>query len=114
MRTLLEVRNEIESIMDGKYTKPREKSAAIARVQFLRLVEMYLKENPTIEFLDREIERLENRNNIIIDSYDEPVYKITKGIKGSTDPKDVKKRYESDMGIPHLKLQIRALRFIKK
>jgi hypothetical protein len=105
MRSLLEVKTEIAEIMSSEYDKKSEIARARKRLQFLRTVEMYLEGNPTDWFIKKEIERLENRNNKIIEQYNIELYKSSK---------NPKKKYEEEMGIPHIRLQLKALRFIKK
>lgn len=118
MRTLLEVKTEIATLTEscvetrsngstivvGSLTKA-QLSRIKNRIAFLRIVENYLEDAPDELYLGREIARIENRINLIINSFDATQYK---------DPTEPRKLYEKEMGIPHLRLQLKTLRFIKK
>lgn len=119
MRTLLDVKTEIaellaecgvgggangSTIVTTSITKnklARNKN----RIEFLRVVEKYLEDAPDELYLGREIARIENRITLISNSFDDTQYK---------DPTEARKTYEKEMGIPHLRLQLRTLRVIKK
>lgn len=119
MRTLLEVRTQIAELLSECGVVEGEKGTTVVttsisksklsrnknRIEFLRIVEKYLEEAPDELYLGREINRIENRINAIIDSFDPSQFK---------DPTEPRKLYEKEMGIPHLRLQLRTLRFIKK
>ena len=64
-----------------------------------------MEESPDELYIVREIGRIENRINKIINSFDPTQY---------PDPTEPRKEYEKEMGIPHLRLQLKTLRFIKK
>ena len=105
MRSLLEVKTEIAAIMSTEFKKSTEKSRARGRLKFLKTVQFYLEGNPTEYFIKKEIERLENRNNLLLSQFDESKY---------SNYSKPKKKYEEEMGIPLLRVQLRALRYIKK
>jgi hypothetical protein len=119
MRTLLEVKTEIAALLEECGVKDGANGSTTVttsitknklarnkkRIEFLRIVEKYLEEAPDELYLGREITRIENRINAIIDSFDPTQYK---------DPTEPRKAYEKECGIPHLRLQLRTLRFIKK
>lgn len=119
MRTLLEVKTEIAALLEECGVKNGSNGSATVttsitknklarnkkRIEFLRIVEKYLEDAPDELYIGREIGRIENRINVIIEAFDESKYK---------DPREAKKEYEKEMGIPHLRLQLRTLRFIKK
>lgn len=107
MRTLLEVKTEIATLFEDcthMANTPAQLSRKKNRILFLRLVERYLETAPDELYLGRDIARLENRITALIDSFDPTQYK---------DPKEPKKKYEKEMGIPELRVQLRTLRFIK-
>lgn len=107
MKSLLDVKTEIASLNESrKETEltPRQESRAKNRIEFLKTVELYLENNPDELYLGREIKRIENRINKIIESFDPTPFQ---------DPKEPKKEYEKEMGIPHLRLQLKTLRYIK-
>lgn len=115
MRSLLDVRTEIATLTEdckgdgnpstGTLLTSRQLSRIKNRIAFLRIVEKYLEESPDELYIGREISRIENRINKIIDAFDPTQY---------ADPTEPKKEYEKEMGISHLRLQLKTLRFIKK
>lgn len=119
MRTLLEVKTEIaELLSECGVVNGHNGSTVVAtsitkgklarnknRIEFLRIVEKYLEDAPDELYLGREIARIENRIKLIIDGV--PKWE-------SKRPSDIQKEYERDNGMPHLKLQLKTLRFIKK
>lgn len=108
MRSLLDVNTEIatliEEITTGSILKPVQVSRKKNRIEFLKLIKKYLESGPTLEYINLEINRLENRITLLSNSFDRTQYK---------DPKEAFKRYEKDMGIPPLRVQVRTLRYIK-
>lgn len=106
MKSLLDVKTEISEIisMRGMFENKRQESRAKKRLQFLSVVKNYIETCPDEYFIAKEIFRLENRVNLIVSQFDEKQYK---------DPKDARKKYEKEAGVPELKEQIKALRFIK-
>lgn len=107
MRTLADIKNEIELLAgsDWKNMKKVIVSKTRNRIQFLKMIEMYLKESPTEDFIKKEKERIESRINSIMSLFNEEAYK---------NPKPAKLKFESDNGIPHLKQQLKTLIFILK
>lgn len=105
MRSLLEVKTEIAQIRASSFKKPSEASRARGRLKFLTTIQFYLEGNPTDYFISKEIQRLEKRNNLLLNEYDESKY---------IHFKNPKKKFEEEMGIPLIRLQLKALRFIKK
>lgn len=108
MRSLLDVKTEIETLKEDckeKGLKRSQLSRKKKRIKFLAIVQAYLETSPDELYLGREIKRIENRINALVDSFDPTQFK---------DPKEPKKKYEKEMGIPQLQQQLRTLRFIKK
>lgn len=105
MKSLLDIRKEIIEVIEKDYSSNGSIHAAREKLQLLRMIEMYLEGYPTEWFIMKEIARLENRISILSERYCEKLYSCSK--------KPVE-RYEEDMGIPYLRLQIRALNFIKR
>lgn len=117
MRTLLAVKTEIAeltesivapgangtAILVGSLT-PQKLSRIKNRISFLKIVQRYMEEAPDELYITRDIKRIENRITALIDSFDPTQYK---------DSTEAKKKYENDMGIPQLRIQLRTLRFIK-
>jgi hypothetical protein len=109
MRSLLDVKTEIATLReDCKYEKKLSKKNRMKkRILFLTLVQNYLESSPNELYLGREISRIENRINKIIDSF-----AYNPDLEDSE--KKQKRAFEKEMGIPHLRVQMRTLRYIKK
>lgn len=108
MRTLLEVKTEVATLFEECKTEvmtTRQLSRKKKRMEFLKIVQGYLEHAPDELYLGREIARIENRITALIDSFDATQF---------IDPTEAKKKYEKEMDIPHLRIQLRTLRFIKK
>jgi hypothetical protein len=119
MRTLLEVKTEISTLLQECGVKNGANGSSVVStsitknklaknkniIEFIRTVEKYLEGTPDELYIDCEIARIENKINTIIDSFDHTQYK---------DPTEPRKAYEKKMGIAHLRLQLKTLRFIKK
>lgn len=108
MRSLLEVKTEIETLIEECTTGSALKKVQISkrknRIVFLRTVSAYLESGPLPSYIDLEIERIQNRVVLLSNSFDRSQYK---------DPKEAFAKYEKEMGIPDLRIQLRTLRFIK-
>jgi hypothetical protein len=105
MRRLEEVNEEISKLLETnrRETKRTVLSRILKRLEFLKLIKNYLTENPTEEFVSKEIARIENRINALMALFDAKAYK---------EPKKAMEKFERDNGIPKLREQLRALRFI--
>lgn len=108
MRSLLDVNTEIATLHEecttGSVLKPSQLSRKKNKIEFLKIIKIYLESGPTLEYINLEIDRLENKITLLSNSFDRSQYK---------DPKEAFKKYEKDMGIPRLRVQLRTLRFIK-
>lgn len=105
MKSFSEVNDELQVLLK---TNPRETKRTVLgkiknRIEFLRLIRNYLLASPTEEFVTSEIARIENKINATMSLFDAKLYK---------DPKPAMHKYERENKIPHLREQIRALRFI--
>jgi hypothetical protein len=109
MRSLLDVNNEIitltEECTTGSSLKPSQISRRKNRIEYLNIVKAYLETDPSLDYINHEINRIENRVALLSNSFDRSQYK---------DPKEAFKKYEKEMGIPLLRQQVRTLRYIKK
>ena len=103
MRSLLEIKTEMASILETHYEKPRERSKAQKRMQFLKMAEAYIESQPDEYFVSKEIKRLETRNNLILSQVD--LNRMTK---------KEKRDYEKEHGVVLIRQQLKALRYIKK
>ncbi len=109
MRSLLDVNTEIATLIEecttGSKLKPAQISRRKNRIEYLKTIKAYLETGPKLEYIDLEIDRIENRIALLSNSFDRSQYK---------DPKEAFKKYEKEMGIPDLRTKLRTLRFIKK
>jgi hypothetical protein len=105
MRTLSEVNNEIQALLETniRELKKAQVSRVRSRLEFLNLIKNYLSENPTEEFVAKEVKRIENKINAIMGQFDKSAYK---------EPKPAMLKFERDNKIPHLRDQLKALWFI--
>src|SRR3954467_5614827 len=108
MRSLLDVNTAIATLIEecttGSALTKAQLSRKKNRIEYLKTIKNYLESGPTLEFIDLEINRLENRIALLSNSFDRSQYK---------DPKEAYKKYEKDMDIPFLRKQVRTLRYIK-
>lgn len=100
------MKSEIDTLLA---TNPRDvKRVQLSRIksklQFLRVVEAYfLSGLPSEEFIKKEIERIEGKITRTMNLFDASAYK---------EPKTAMNKFEKENHIPHLRDQLRALRFI--
>lgn len=92
------------------FEKKSEETKLRKRIPFLRLCIMYIEENPDHQYLRQEISKIETKitlrmNQFVLDDYKEVDKKTVNKLK-----KDHEKKYE----IPHLREQVRTLRFLLK
>jgi len=107
MRTLYDIKTEIAlrtDEADHADTKAK-RTRAVNRVVYLRMIEKYLEGDPSEFFILKEIQRIENKILKLMEGFNPEHY------KDATEPL---KKYQKEMGIPQLRLQLKALRFIKK
>lgn len=109
MRSLLDVKTEIATLIEecttGSVLTPAKLSRKKSRIEYLKVIRNYLESGPTLEYIDLEIDKIENRISLLSNSFDRSQYK---------DPKDAFKKYEKEMGIPDLRTKVRTLRYIKQ
>ncbi len=121
MKTVQEVKKEIEEIANTLQTeqrrrsedrifKKREVTNMKKRLALLKIVSLYLETNPTIEFLKREVDRIENCISlrmvsfVLDDAESKPKTFISK----------MRKAHEKMYDIPKLREQVKTMRFILK
>jgi hypothetical protein len=92
---------------DGLKMKKMERSKITNRITFLRTTITYLEQDNREDFLSSELDRLNKRVQLINDGYADWIPS-----KYYEKEKDQLKDYLKEMGIPKLKAQIKALRFI--
>jgi hypothetical protein len=75
------------------------------RIELLKLVANYLESAPKEQYIELEIDRLQEKIAILSNRFNSEDFK---------DPREAFKQHEKDMGIPLLRTQLRILRYIKK
>lgn len=99
----------------GNLDKRKDK-AKIARLknqlETLRIIERYIESNPDAEYIRGSLQKLEKKLDIIMQG--EVLFKNNHGISDAHNPESKKllKKYHDDCGVPVIKKQIRALRYI--
>lgn len=110
---LIEVVNTLQEDKQKKVEDRMKKSAATKlrkKIPFLKTCIMYVESGPSEQFVKKEIERIETKINLrmglfILDDYKEVDKKTVSKFK-----REHEKKYE----IPHLREQVRTLRFLLK
>lgn len=114
LKTVVDEMNGLIEERQKNYSGPltsKEKKELVRmrkRIQYLKVIRLYLEKSPTIDFIKKEIDRIENRINLI-DSHFSHSEQADEFLV-----KQLKKEYDKENGIPQLRIQLRALRFIKK
>jgi len=104
MKTINQIREEISEVTEAIQTtelKPAQKTKLVNRILWLRNIILYLETNPTEQFLRSEVKILQD--------------KITR--RKDHIPKDimepaVRRSFENDWNIPHLKEQLNTINYI--
>lgn len=110
---LNEVVNTLEADKLKKSADRMKKSAATKlrkKIPFFKMCIMYVESNPSEQFVKKEIDRVETKINLrmaqfVLDEYKELDKKTVAKLK-----REHEKKYE----IPHLREQVRTLRFLLK
>lgn len=92
---------------DSHKMKRSEEKRELKKINFLRHVASYLNSFPSEEFIGSEIKRLENRESLInkqFECWTPTKYFVTE--------KEKIKEYRKEMGVPKIKIQLKALKFI--
>lgn len=92
---------------DSHKMKRSEEKRELKKINFLRFVASYLNSFPSEEFVNGEIKRLENRKSMINQQFTSWIPS-----KYFEKEKEKLKEYEKEMGIPKIRMQLRALKFI--
>lgn len=93
--------------LDNGGLKPRQISAKKDRIELLKMVISYLESGPADDFLKKEIERLINKINLIHADFEKWVPS-----KYYVKDKDKLNDYLKMQGIPKIRTQLSALRYI--
>lgn len=92
---------------DSHRMKRSEEKRELKKINFLRHIASYLNQFPSEQFIGSEIKRLENRRALINKQFESWIPS-----KFFEKEKDKLKEYEKEMGIPKIRMQLRALKFI--
>jgi hypothetical protein len=117
MKTEKQLKTEIKEVLSeiqeaDKFSKRGKKliKKAKQKLTYLKTCLAYIETHPSPEFIQKEIERLSNRINLLDTQYDEwknlPRKDVIKG--------NLKTFYLKKVDVPHLKNQIKTLKFISK
>lgn len=113
MKTIPELKAEVKDIeykIHHEEMKPAAQKRLRKRIPFLKTCIMYLEEKPDHQYMRSEIQKIETKitlrmNQFVLDDYKE-VDKQTVN--------KLKKAHEKKYEIPHLREQVRTLRFLLK
>ena len=113
MKTIREIKTELNEINTRIVTQSsmgtREKNAMTKRVLFLKTCIQYLESYPNEQYLDEAIDKVERKITNRMLGFELPA-------NADNQPKGfatkLKRDWEVQMGIPHLREQVRALRFL--
>jgi hypothetical protein len=113
MISLVEVKQclqENKEIME--HSSGAIKTRAKNKWQFYKVIEAYIESNPSEIFLASELKRLERRNDLILDGG----RKIQNENPGwlKEQEQERRRKYNDDMNVSQLRVQIRALRILNK
>jgi hypothetical protein len=116
MKTIKELQQELKdaeyAIHHDKELKPSAIKKLRKRVPFLRTCIKYIESGPSAIFMKQEIEKVENKINLRMVQFPLDDYQSQ-----NLDKKTVsrlKKEHENKYEIPHLREQVRTLRFLLK
>ena len=113
MKKLKTITDELkELIREASAEKdPKVKKKLKLRIPFLRMCVMYVESNPSDDFINSEIERINNRIEKISDGFE---YWKTLPREKEVGDKKLLTFYYKEMGVPKLRRQLQALRFLLK
>lgn len=114
MKTIKKLQSEIDDKLSdinnyNKSNDPKIKKKlkpAKLRLAYLKMCMMYVESQPTVEFIMKERDRLSDRVTAFLNVYEEP--KNVTGTLGAKHRKD----YEREMGIPKIRKQLTALKYL--
>lgn len=115
MKTVKELKEEIVSIKHSLENDKMKKAAQTRmrkRLPFLKLCIMYLESNPDHKYMRAEIEKVETKINLRMIQFPLDQYQ-TDGVDKKTVNR-LKKAHEKKYEVPHLREQVRTLRFLLK
>jgi len=106
MKTAKEIETEIsivrKEIKDGKSIRRNK-----ARIVFLRQCKLYIETDPSLSYLNSEVETIKFKIKVLDERY--PAWCAQKNLSQWKNPLS---HYRSEAGIPLLKSQLKTLKFI--
>ena len=111
MKTLSEVKNEIEQIEFADFSKltEREKNRLSKRIVYLKECRNYLESGPKEDFLKSEKDRLKSQLDGKNNQYN---YWLKNIAPKDVDPKNLRSMFNKECGLTKIKKQIKTLEFI--
>jgi len=111
MKTAKFLQNEVAKLFaqcHDPLTEDKEVKKLKKRITFLKTCMYYMQTEPSMEFLEKEKDRLNNRINMFMETY--VPLDSTKYMK--KDLSAHKKGFEKEMGIPKIKSQLVTINFL--
>ena len=113
MKTIQELNEEIKNItyeIQNEEMKPSVEKRLRKRIPYLKTCIRYLEENPNAAYMRSEIEKIQTKinlrmNEFPLDSYEDMDKKTVAKLR-----RDHEKKYQ----VPHLKEQVKTLKFLLK
>lgn len=118
MKTLLDVKTEIAQVRSMADSEGDEKILKKYRkqLQYLSVIKNYLEESPSIDYLSFELKRISAKIAAVEARFKEWLDGCTSD--GKELPQlalsEAKKKFNKDYDVPHLKEQLKALKYILK
>lgn len=122
MKQAKEIKLELSEVTNCLHNKEFEGKSERARkahekrlrkkIPFLKTCIMYLESSPTEAFVKKELDRIETKINLRMSQF--PLDQYQKSDMPLTEVNKLKKAHEKKYEIPHLREQVRTLRFLLK
>ena len=117
MKTIKELQEELADIkykIQNEEMKPAVEKRLRKRIPFLKLCVSYLESNPDKAYLKKEVDGIEAKIDSLMSRF--PIEKYEKQEPPLTKPEisKLRKIHEKEYQIPHMRTQVRTLRFLLK
>jgi hypothetical protein len=111
MKKITEINDEIKQVLaEMEYSEKAVLARLKNKLSYLKICKAYLESNPSEDFLKKEVGRIENRVNKIM----ELCIPLDESRALKSDINKHKKAYESEMGIVTIKKQLSTLYYLLK
>jgi len=117
MKTVQELKSEISDIkykIENEDMKPATERRLRKRIPFLKTCIMYVESNPSRDFIKKQMEDCENKIDLRMRSFPLDEYMAMEKPPDKPTIRKLKMAHEKKYEIPHLRDQVRALRFLLK